>query len=441
MDIPTGVWQHYGYSGSPYSTTALRIDNADERLLVGRDDELTTVLRDLASGGQVVALEGDYGVGKSSLAAVAAYQASRWKRRRTSVPLFLATRRPLELSESETDAEFERRVYYQVAAAILLVAEDLIRDGYKLRLVDDFRRWLETPEAASWSAGIGITTPLGGGSVSAGRGKSVNSGKGFNDSGVTTLVDSWLTEIFPNAENGGVILLLDNLEVLGKFPAAPQMFESLRDRLFKRPGLRWIISGAEGMVRTALNTPKMSGVFPEPIELRPLDPSDAPEVIRRRASVMQTRADAKLPVSPEAFESAYLATGKNLRVALGLAERFSMRTDPASMVWKSQDERDEEFLAYRNSEGLKVVESLVKKVSKTGWRVLEKLVRDLDGVCSPGDYDKFNYANMSSLIAQIQPLAALGLIDYTVDENDARRRVVTATERGRLAVASRIPHA
>ena len=103
-----GVWGHYGFRSSPYSTSALRVDDADESLLVGRDDELGLVLRDLMSGTQMVALEGDYGVGKSSLAAVAASMASRWRQDTRSIaPLFLAPGRPLELDESDTAASLE----------------------------------------------------------------------------------------------------------------------------------------------------------------------------------------------------------------------------------------------------------------------------------------------------------------------------------------------
>ncbi len=52
MEVPFGVWSHYGFSRSPFSTTALANHPADEQLLVGRDEELKTVLRYLASGVQ-----------------------------------------------------------------------------------------------------------------------------------------------------------------------------------------------------------------------------------------------------------------------------------------------------------------------------------------------------------------------------------------------------
>lgn len=438
MDMPVGVWVHYGFESSPYSTSALTTTDADESLLVGRDAELRVILRDLASGTQMVALEGDYGVGKSSLAAVATSSASRWRRDRRGAPLFLPSGTPLELEESDTATKLEKRAYYQVAGAILTHAKQLLSDGIPLQQVAEFHSWLGTAAGGGWSAGIGASYPgVGGLNFSAGRSRSANTSTGFNDSGAITLIDSWLATLFPGAGDGGVILLLDNLEVLRRFPNAVQLFESLRDRLFKRKGLRWIISGAEGTVRAALTTPKMSGVFPEPIDVLPLPHEQVKEVLSRRESALRSRSDSKLPVSATAFEAAYIATGRNLRVALGLAERFSLRTDPGVMVWKSVAERDALFADWRAAEGRKIVEQVSGKVKPAGWKVLTALVTVRDGFATPGDYADFGYNSMSSLLHQVQPLAQLGLLTYTVDEEDARRRLITATENGRLAVAAR----
>jgi hypothetical protein len=438
MEIPAGVWSHYGYESTPYSTTALRIKDADERLLVGRDEVLKLILRDLASGSQMIALEGDYGVGKSSLAAVATSQAARWKTRRVSGPRFLASGSPLELIETDTAESLEKRAYYQIAGAILAESHRLVGDGLKLNQIKQFERWLMSSDAGSWSAGIGLSFPgLIGANGSLSGSSSPNSSAGFSDHGIVTMIDSWLAEIYPSPEHGGVILLLDNLEVLARFSNATRLFESLRDRLFKRPGLRWIISGAEGMVRTALSTPKMSGVFSDPIELLPIESTTVADVVTRRAEVLKQRSDAKLPVSPEAFEAGYLATGQNLRFALGLADRFSMRTDPAQLIWADQAQRDRRYLQYRVGEGTKIIDSLSSDMTAAGWRIVTVLVRDKNGVGSPSEFADFGYRDANSLLRQIEPLARIGLLTIAVDDDDSSRRVITATEKARLAVSSR----
>lgn len=439
MDFPVGVWGHYGFRSSPYSTSALRVADSDEPLLVGRDDELNLVLRDLISGTQMVALEGDYGVGKSSLAAVATSIASGWRREKNSVaPLFLATGKPLELEENDSASSLERRTYFQVAGSILANEDRLLREGFVLKQLNDFRHWLTTPTGGGWSAGIGASFPsVVGGNISGGKSRTPNTSAGFTESGVITLIDSWLATIFASPESGGVILLLDNLEVLSRFPKGVQVFESLRDKLFKRQGLRWIISGAEGTVRAALTTPKMSGVFPEPIEISPLPHDLVKLVIERREVAFRTRGDAKLPVSPEGFEDAYVATGRNLRITLGLAERFSLRTEPGNMAWMTPEKRDARFWEWRVLEGEKVIKQVSGRVTETRWKILTTLVTQLDGFATSASAAEFGYKSWGSLQTHIQALAALGLLNYTADEDDARRRIVTATETGRLAVATR----
>lgn len=438
MDFPVGVWGHYGFRSSPYSTSALQVGDP-EILLVGRDDELNLVLRDLMSGTQMVALEGDYGVGKSSLAAVAAWVASQWRQGSSSIaPLFLAPGKPLELEEADTAATLEKRAYFQVAGSILANEDRLLREGIQLKQIDGFRRWLTTSEGGGWSAGIGVSFPaIVGANLSVGRNKAGNNSAGFNEVGVITLIDSWLSEIAALPAGGGVILLLDNLEVLGNFPKGVQIFESLRDRLFKRHGLRWIISGAEGTVRTALSTPKMSGVFPEPIDIAPLPHDLVPEVIARREEAFRARSDAKLPVSPVAFEDTYVATGRNLRTALGLAERFSLRTEPSELAWMSSAQRDARFWDWQVREGKKALEQVASRVTAVGWKVLGTLVTDMDGFATSANAGDFGYGSWNSLQRHVQALSLLGLVNYSSDERDGRRRIITATEKGRLAAAAR----
>lgn len=66
MPMPTSIWDEYGFTDNPYSTDPITPSAASRELLVGRADELELVSRQLISGASVVALEGDFGVGKTS---------------------------------------------------------------------------------------------------------------------------------------------------------------------------------------------------------------------------------------------------------------------------------------------------------------------------------------------------------------------------------------
>jgi DNA-binding MarR family transcriptional regulator len=432
MAAPLSKWQQYGFSRTPYSTTAIRVADGGDRLLVGRSAELATIESDLVSGAQVIALEGDYGVGKSSLAAVAAHHAGQWGPSPEVWFLPPAGDSPLELVAGESTDAFEKRVYFRVAAALLPIADRLVTEGFKLPKLNEFRNWLHSPSGGGWSAGIGGSFGGFGATVSTGRQKTPPA---FTDAGVIALLDSWMEELFASRTVGGVICILDNLEVLGSFDNAVVLFEALRDRMFKRKGLTWIVCGAEGMVRTAFSSPKMSGVFQEPIDVLPLGGTDIPKVIKARAEVVQVAVEAVLPVSSEAFEAVYVATGENLRFALGLAEKYALRANPDDLRRLSATERDDAFFAYVRGEGDRAVEQLSTKITDADWRVLETLVREKAGSCSPGDFADFGYADMPPLLTRVKSLERAGLVRYVKDRK--RRRVITAENTARLAVSSR----
>lgn len=434
---PASKWDVYGFRSTPYSTNELGPDSQAEKLLVGRDEELKTLHSDLVSGASLMALEGDYGVGKSSLAAAAAFGASNWRVRHGDA-YFLSTPQALELHAAETVDEFERRSYFQIARVILSNAKRLTADGNRLDGAQALTRWLLSPEGTGWNAGIGLSAAvLGGIELSGGKTRAANTSAGFTDAGVIAIIDNWLNELFPDISRGGVILRLDNLENLGRDYRLVETFESLRDRLFKRRGLRWILSGAEGMVRTALSSPKMTGSFAEPLDVLPIPHDLAPDVIRRRAEVLATRAQWVLPVEPDAFERIYTRTGRNLRFSLSLADTYSLRADAGRVVWLSKEERAEEFFKYVELEGDRVVRQLAKRLPLAAQKVLTMLVNQKNGFASPSEYQDFGYQKMPSLLAQITTLKDLGLVTYAVDEGDARRRRITVSNNGRLVAALR----
>lgn len=436
MAVPKSTWELLGYKSTPYSTEQIQMGSGGEKLLVGREAELAAIHKEFVNGVQLVALEGDYGVGKSSLATVAAYEASTWHEE-SQDHLFIPAlgREPLELQDGESLGALQKRIYYRIAGALLSKAEQLVADGFQLRGLKAFRLWLTEPAATSWSAGIGANAPgVGGGSLNFGKGKSVNTSAGFNDAGVFELINSWITEIFEGRKASGVILVLDNLENLGKYQGALNVFDSLRDGLFRKPGLVWILCGAEGMVRTALTSKKMAGVFHEPIDILPLPSSQIPNVITARAQILKTRDDAQLPVSADAFGKFYDSTGQNLRFSLGIADSYASKITTSDVSDLSNLDADIAFQAYLVGLGNKVVSDLGKKVGPADWRVLRRLIEKWSGTCSPSEFADFGYADMPPLIARVHSLRDVGLVSYTVVKDDGRKRLISATEAGRLAV-------
>ena len=91
-----------------------------------------------------------------------------------------------------------------------------------------------------------------------------------------------------------------------------------------------------------------------------------------------------LPVSADAFEKVYLAIGKNLRFALGLADKYAMRANPSHLRTTTAAKRDQAFDTYVLNESNQVVGQLGKKIGTADWKTLGVLVREKAGSCSRG---------------------------------------------------------
>ncbi|MEV8253871.1 hypothetical protein AB0O95_07885 [Rhodoglobus sp. NPDC076762] len=277
-------------------------------------------------------------------------------------------------------------------------------------------------------------TVLGtGGGGGFGTSRTSNQTTGFAESGIIAIVDEWLSTTFPDRDAGGVICFLDNLEELRDSSTALAVMEPLRDALFKRAGLRWIIGGAQGMVRAALSSPKMTGVFLNPIDVLPLNDDQATRVISVRALALTENDQAFTPVSETAFAHLYVSIGKNLRYALNLAERYAIGQEPSELRALEEKERDAKFENSTLAEADATYSSYASNLTAADWKVFDTLLREKSGSCSPSDYSEFGYTTMPPLLVRVRKLEAAHSVDYTTDDADQRRRTISVSDHGRLA--------
>lgn len=431
MNAPGSIWDEYGFQSNPYSTDPIDPSAGGRDLLVGRERELKLVTRQIASGASVVALEGDFGVGKTSLAAASAYDASQW--RSGGGPLFIPTKVRLNLKPEDTRESFERRAIFAVANALVGAADHLKKEGRELPGVKEVRTWLTSSAGGGWTGSAGASIAGFGGNLGGGKSKGVNTSAGFSEAGFLGVIDGWLQQLFPSRDSGAVICFLDNLEELQDSATALNVMQPLRDPLFKRGGLTWIISGAQGMVRAAYSSPKMTGVFLDPIEVAPLPVAQTPEVISRRIKLLAASEQSIAPVSATAFSNVYQGIGHNLRYSLNLAERYSFSTSADELRALDQAGRDAKFDDWVGAEASRVYDAYGRNLSKADWKVFDKLVREKSGSCSPSDYADFGYTNMPPLLTRVRKLQSVNLVTYTVDEADQRRRTISVTDHDRLA--------
>src|SRR5690606_25639375 len=118
-------------------------------------------------------------------------------------------------------------------------------------------RWLNAPQLNSFQAG--------GFGFQGGYTSETNTGQGFERSGFRKAITTWLEYIFPDADAGGVICTMDNLELLQSSETARGILEKLRDELFNTHGIRWVLCGSLGIIYGVVSSPRLEGYMHTPI--------------------------------------------------------------------------------------------------------------------------------------------------------------------------------
>jgi hypothetical protein len=266
--------------------------------------------------------------------------------------------------------------------------------------------------------------------LSSSHGSSPSTSAGFTEAGFKNAVDGWLEYAFPSESDGGFICVLDNLELLQTHKAARELLEALRDSVFNRRGLRWVLCGARGIMRAAAASPRLHGVLAEPMVLRPLAEEFVPEVVARRIEIYRKRdVEAYAPVDPDGFRHLYEVGNRNLRNALKYAEDYAM--------WLQLEEQrrptePEDKLALLEAWMATMAEGYLQDIRGVGaraWEVFDGIV-SRGGSISPADFGEFGFESPQARRRQMQALEGSMLVETSIDETDRRRRLIEVTSKG-----------
>lgn len=128
--------------------------------------------------------------------------------------------------------------------------------------------------------------------------------------------------MFPSAEAGSVVCVIDNLELVHSSKAAKEVIEALRDTAFSIAGLKWILCGSSGVVRGVASSPRLVGWLQKPIKIRELREDAGGEVYDKRIQAFRKNEDAELPLTRTNFVTLFDMFNGNARFALDEASAF-----------------------------------------------------------------------------------------------------------------------
>ncbi|PWF64069.1 hypothetical protein CBX96_07710 [Shewanella sp. BC20] len=416
------MWSELGFRDNPYSPRPIQANEEGVELLVGRESELRRLMTYIRSSDTHPTLEGPNGVGKTSLVSVAGYKLFREFVDKNG-PAFIPIEPPFQLTSEDNLKNFKQKVLFSVAQNFVTHNQILKEKGYEIPHVDDINRWLNSP----------LFHLNGGGASIAGFGGNVthsttpNSGTGFTESGFVATIQAWLKSCFPSNTSGGFICLIDNLELLETSKGARELLEAMRDELLNIVGLRWVLCGARGIIRSSASSPRLQGLLSDPIDVNPINDVNAELALQKRLEIFSIK-EANAPVESDGFSHIYKIGNRNLRNSLKYCEDFAFWAYLSNSIpTNSKDKLD--LIEVWMAEIADKYEKDTSGVGNRAWKVFDDLIAE-GGSASPSDYENFGYDSQQSMRPQLKLLEDAHLIESAIDETDKRRRTIVVTSRG-----------
>lgn len=425
-------YSQWGFRDVPFQVSPLPATEIGSRLLVGRDDVMARLTTRLATGPKVVTIEGINGVGKTSLVNVATYRAYEQHIANGAGPLLLPCSRAFQLSPNGNLDEFATTVWYEVARTIANHTSRLGETAPAKRVLLD--RWLNSPVLGNIGASIGISISGYGGSISGSKGESANTSDGFRRTGLPELVKDWLKEVFVESGTGGVVCILDNLELLQESEEARRVIEVLRDSLLMVPGLRWVLCGSLGVVHGVASSPRLDGVMYDPIDLAGITDASAEDVLRSRVSGFGLANPPYLPLGTTEFAELYHIMRGNLRAALNHADEYCLSVAEKGLRPESTLEQSACFHDWLDAQTRRYASA--QQVGPRAWGVFDRAV-SVGGGFSPSDFAEFGFESLQALRPHVRDLEEAGLLVSVREDGDRRRKTVRVTPKGWLVSRGR----
>lgn len=420
------IYNKWGFSDNPFNTTSLTPDKIGNELIAGRDVEIKRFLLRLYNQPQIVTVEGDNGMGKTSIINVAVFRALHNHLLNREEELYIPCSMNFQLSSETNYDTFLNEVIKAIAQTIICHKEDLVKLKVKLPgNIDAVNDWLNSPQKKSFNGTLGVLIAQVGGGVSC----ETNTSNGFEESGFNTIVINWLKQIFPRKDHGGVVCVIDNLELLEKSTLARKTIENLRDTLFTIHGIRWVFCGSLGIVSSILSSPRLEGYLHDPISVDGILPKYVKEILTKRVEKFKNKQVCYLPITEDSFVFLYETLRNNIRNTIKYTNEFCIYVADNEIKPSTKEDKESFFLNWLNEKANKYKFDLENRLNSESLNLFTNALA-LGGKFSLEDYKVFGYESLLVFKGCVDELECSGIVVKVIDENDHRRQSILVTDKG-----------
>lgn len=272
---------------------------------------------------------------------------------------------------------------------------------------------LNLPSFKSYNATAGY-------GLSIGIGKTVepNTSEAYENSGMRRTINEWLVTLFGEDNNGGVICVLDNLELVKDKFIAINILEGLRDSLFTIRGLRWIVCGALGVVTNLFSSPRLEGLLHDPIQIGEINKENSYELFTKRINYYKRNMEYYLPITLKSFILLFDILRGNIRNVLKYSNDYCLFIAESNLQPFTEDSKNQTFHIW--------LEEKINEIKKQVSPHLEvkdiKLFRLLTYTqqIDLSEFKKMEYEDKISAKKSVDLLIEVGLISQiiTTENND-----------------------
>lgn len=418
------MYEDWGFSQNPFDTNPLPPNDLGAELLIGRQKSLQKLTNRIKAFPKVATIEGLNGVGKTSLANVASFELHKASMENPNGAKFFPCRKVFQIGENTDPANFRKSVLIEVIQTIIDHRKHLpIRPG---RTKPDYNaeldRWLNRAEQLSGQVGVPF--------FQFGGSRSATATQGFEASGFERAAIAWLAKLFPTPADGGVVCVIDNLELLRTSQFAADMLEGMRDEILNIAGLRWVFCGALGIIHGVAMSPRMEGYLHSPVKVRETLAKDSRSVFATRVEAFKARDDYTLPVSEYEFNKLSRLFRGNLRSVLSHLDDYCCEIYDED--WESFQEiphyHHEDWITEKSLETFKAID---RDTNDSEKRVLARAAAK-NQAFRVEQHKEFGQTDEETFDKTLKKLQKIGVLRGTVDENDPTSVVFRVAPKGFL---------